>query len=65
MLSQAPGFEKLTTAFYFKGDPYLTSDAVFGVKSSLVVVRQSPCFWLKLFTLCYYCRTRRPKPTPR
>lgn len=24
---------------YFKGDPYLTSDAVFGVKSSLIVVR--------------------------
>jgi protocatechuate 3,4-dioxygenase beta subunit len=34
---QAPGYESLTTALYFKGDPYLTSDAVFGVKSSLIV----------------------------
>ncbi|KAF7345468.1 Intradiol ring-cleavage dioxygenase [Mycena venus] len=37
MMLEAPGFEKLVTAFYFKGDPYLTSDAVFGVKSSLIV----------------------------
>jgi protocatechuate 3,4-dioxygenase beta subunit len=35
---QAPGFETLITALYFPGDPYLTSDAVFGVKQSLVVV---------------------------
>lgn len=34
---QAPGYDALTTALYFKGDPYLTSDAVFGVKSSLIV----------------------------
>jgi len=34
---QAPGYESLTTALYFEGDPYLTSDAVFGVKSSLIV----------------------------
>ncbi|KAF8908556.1 Intradiol ring-cleavage dioxygenase [Gymnopilus junonius] len=34
---KAPGYEKLTTALYFDGDPYLTSDAVFGVKSSLIV----------------------------
>jgi len=33
----APGYEELITAFYFKGDPYLMSDAVFGVKSSLIV----------------------------
>ncbi|KAG6909012.1 hypothetical protein DXG01_002398 [Tephrocybe rancida] len=32
----APGFEKLTTALYFEGDPYLTSDAVFGVRTSLI-----------------------------
>ena len=38
-IPQAPGYEELTTALYFKGDPYLTSDAVFGVKSSLIVVR--------------------------
>ena len=34
---QAPGYEELITALYFKG-PYITSDAVFGVKSSLIVV---------------------------
>ena len=27
------------TALYFDGDPYLESDAVFGVRKSLVVVR--------------------------
>ncbi|KAF7371118.1 Intradiol ring-cleavage dioxygenase [Mycena sanguinolenta] len=37
MMLEASGFEKLTTAFYMKGDPYITSDAVFGVKSSLIV----------------------------
>ncbi|KAK4052892.1 hypothetical protein OIO90_004168 [Microbotryomycetes sp. JL221] len=30
-------YEDLITAVYLKGDPYLQSDAVFGVKSSLVV----------------------------
>lgn len=34
---KAPGFEKLTTALYTRGDPYLGSDAVFGVRSSLIV----------------------------
>ncbi len=33
----AAGYRKLTTALYFDGDPYLDSDAVFGVKDSLVV----------------------------
>ncbi|KDR72706.1 hypothetical protein GALMADRAFT_761838 [Galerina marginata CBS 339.88] len=33
----APGYESLTTALYFQGDPYLTTDAVFGVKSSLII----------------------------
>ncbi|KAF9071669.1 intradiol ring-cleavage dioxygenase [Rhodocollybia butyracea] len=37
MQLEAPGFEKLTTALYPRGDPYLYSDAVFGVHSSLVV----------------------------
>ncbi|KAJ7498101.1 intradiol ring-cleavage dioxygenase [Mycena galericulata] len=37
MMLEAPGFEKLTTALYFKGDPYITSDVVFGVKTSLIV----------------------------
>ncbi|EEB87955.1 hypothetical protein MPER_14476, partial [Moniliophthora perniciosa FA553] len=34
---QAPGFEKLITALYPSGDPYLHSDAVFGVNTSLIV----------------------------
>ncbi len=33
----APGYRPLTTALYFEGDPYVDSDAVFGVKSELVV----------------------------
>ncbi|KAJ7609021.1 intradiol ring-cleavage dioxygenase [Roridomyces roridus] len=37
MMLQAEGFEKLTTALYLNGDPWITSDAVFGVKSSLIV----------------------------
>lgn len=32
----APGFRKLVTHIFVKGDPYLSSDAVFGVKDSLV-----------------------------
>lgn len=35
---EAPGYRKLTTAFYPEGDTYIESDAVFGVKKSLVVV---------------------------
>ncbi|PWW74170.1 aromatic compound dioxygenase [Tuber magnatum] len=31
------GFDSLITALYLRGDPYETSDAVFGVKSSLLV----------------------------
>nr|XP_031860273.1 uncharacterized protein CI109_004157 [Kwoniella shandongensis]KAA5527345.1 hypothetical protein CI109_004157 [Kwoniella shandongensis] len=37
MMFQADGQEELVTSLYFKGDMFLTSDAVFGVKSSLVV----------------------------
>jgi catechol 1,2-dioxygenase len=33
----APGFEKLTTHIFVRGDRYLGSDAVFGVKDALVV----------------------------
>ncbi|MEX0732188.1 MAG: intradiol ring-cleavage dioxygenase [Aquisalimonadaceae bacterium] len=33
----APGFETVTTHLFVAGDPYLDSDAVFGVKESLVV----------------------------
>ncbi len=32
----APGFEPVTTHVFVKGDPYLQSDAVFGVKTSLI-----------------------------
>ncbi|MFY2822492.1 intradiol ring-cleavage dioxygenase [Ruegeria sp. MALMAid1280] len=33
----APGYETLVTHIFPKGDPYLDSDAVFGVKESLIV----------------------------
>ena len=33
----APGFDTLVTHIFVKGDPYLGSDAVFGVKQSLIV----------------------------
>lgn len=33
----APGYETLVTHIFVKGDPYLGSDAVFGVKESLVI----------------------------
>jgi hydroxyquinol 1,2-dioxygenase len=35
-LVQAPGFARLVTHVFAAGDPYLTDDAVFGVKDSLV-----------------------------
>ena len=40
----APGFEPVTTHVFVEGDRYLDSDAVFGVKDSLVVdfVRHEP-----------------------
>jgi protocatechuate 3,4-dioxygenase beta subunit len=34
---EAPGCDKLVTHLFVKGDKYLDSDAVFGVKESLVV----------------------------
>lgn len=34
----APGYETLVTHLFIDGDPYLDSDAVFGVKQSLIVV---------------------------
>jgi len=34
---EKPGFDHLITALYLKNDPYETSDAVFGVKSPLIV----------------------------
>ena len=42
----APKMETLVTAIYPEADTYLTNDAVFGVKRSLVVVRPSPdCYF--------------------
>lgn len=38
MMVEAPGYQKLVTSLYPDGDDYLSSDAVFGVKKSLVVV---------------------------
>ncbi|WYZ39492.1 hypothetical protein EsH8_III_001406 [Colletotrichum jinshuiense] len=32
-----PGYDRLITALYLRGDPYERSDAVFGVKESLIV----------------------------
>jgi protocatechuate 3,4-dioxygenase beta subunit len=43
LMIEAPGYHKLTTALYPEGDQFLASDAVFGVKKSLVVVSLSPC----------------------
>src|SRR5512134_4001 len=37
MIVSAPGYESVTTHVFVEGDPYLESDAVFGVKNSLVV----------------------------
>ncbi|CAK4030517.1 cathecol 1,2-dioxygenase [Lecanosticta acicola] len=34
---EKPGYDHLITALYLRGDPYETSDAVFGVKESLLV----------------------------
>lgn len=34
---EKPGYDQLITALYIRGDPYETSDAVFGVKLSLLV----------------------------
>jgi len=34
---KAKGYESLTTSLYVRGDPFLNSDAVFGVKNSLIV----------------------------
>ena len=38
VLIEAPGHRKLITALFPRGDKWLWTDAVFGVKSSLVVV---------------------------
>jgi protocatechuate 3,4-dioxygenase beta subunit len=33
----APGYDRLVTHLFVRGDAYLDSDAVFGVKESLIV----------------------------
>ena len=38
MMIDAPGFHKVVTSLYPEGDEFLSSDAVLGVKKSLVVV---------------------------
>ena len=52
MMIDAPGFRKLTTALYPEGDAYLTSDPVFGVKKSLVVVSRPHLLSGKLTDQC-------------
>jgi hydroxyquinol 1,2-dioxygenase len=44
MILSAPGCKSVTTHLFVEGDPYLESDAVFGVKNSLVTefVRHEP-----------------------
>ena len=58
----APGFKKLVTHLFLDGDKYLESDAVFGVKPSLVVrpVRQGDAWTIAYdFSLP---RATEPKP---
>jgi hydroxyquinol 1,2-dioxygenase len=37
VIASAPGYEPVATHLFVEGDEYLDSDAVFGVKHSLVV----------------------------
>jgi protocatechuate 3,4-dioxygenase beta subunit len=36
VIVEAPGYEKVISELFVKGDPYIDSDAVFGVKESLI-----------------------------
>jgi protocatechuate 3,4-dioxygenase beta subunit len=36
VIVEAPGYEKVISELFVKGDPYIDSDAVFGVKDSLI-----------------------------
>ncbi|MGH8688336.1 MAG: intradiol ring-cleavage dioxygenase [Burkholderiales bacterium] len=56
----APGFEKLTTHLFVKGDKYLDSDAVFGVKQSLIVDFKKGRNGV---AECYYDFVLKPKKT--
>ena len=54
-LIEAPGYERLITHIFRRGDPYLESDAVFGVRSTLVAdwVRHEPPDGEPYYTLEY------------
>ena len=57
---EAPGFDKLVTHLFVKGDKYLASDAVFGVKDSLIVdFRKNPAGGFQ----CRYDFVLKPKAT--
>jgi hydroxyquinol 1,2-dioxygenase len=60
---EAPGYEKLVTHLFVKGDKYLDSDAVFGVKESLIVnFRKNKAGEAE----CRYDFVLKPgRPTPR
>lgn len=51
MMFEKSGYNKLTTALYPDGDEYISSDAVFGVKKSLVVVCAISQIVVSLFIL--------------
>jgi len=45
VIVEAPGYEKVISELFVAGDPYINSDAVFGVKNSLTaefVLHESP-----------------------
>jgi hydroxyquinol 1,2-dioxygenase len=59
---KAPGFQTLVTHVFRKGDPYLDSDAVFGVRESLVGewVKQADGSFLLDFDLILNPESRVP-----
>lgn len=61
MMFEKGGYNKLTTALYPDGDEYISSDAVFGVKKSLVVV----CAPRKSYSPCLYHSYCEKKPATR
>lgn len=67
LMAEAQGFNKLVTALYPDGDAYLSSDAVFGVKKSLVVVRPlpSPPNPARVLMRSFVCRPCSRKRRPR
>jgi hydroxyquinol 1,2-dioxygenase len=66
---KAPGYETLVTHVFRAGDPYLDSDAVFGVRQSLVAdwVRQPDGTWRVEydFVLCPVAQRSAAKESPR